>query len=106
MTTACPGLMTRLQRPSRVSTGSGSNMARICLNATRTAARRHQVLRGMRLLAYDGERGCDDLRGCVWRMMLLALPTEDWSWVNPEVDPFTYEIQWVCQRGNLRTQRT
>ena len=41
-------------------------MARICLNATRTVARRLEVLRRVHFLARWRERECDGLRGRVW----------------------------------------
>ena len=61
------------------------NMARVALNATRTAANRVKAL-GEAASWPTGVNG--DVRQYVDAMEDgIALPTKDWSWVDPETDP-------------------
>ena len=68
------------------------NTARVALNATRTHARRQKFCEESASWPsgwYQRQR-VREYCGCV-RMMVagVSLPTKDWCWVNPEVDPFT-----------------
>ena len=64
------------------------NSARVALNATRTAARRQKFCE-------ESASWPDETNGNVVDYVdeiaasSLTTPTKDWSWVNPEEDPYT-----------------
>ena len=63
-------------------------MTRYCLSATHTAARRLKFCEECISLP-DGVNGDTTTYVDAFGVDSIALPTKDWSWVNPEVDPFT-----------------
>ena len=69
------------------------NAARVALNATRTHARRQKFCEESASWP-DGTNG--NVREYVDAFeddTAITLPTKDWCWVNPEVDPFTrYDV--------------
>ena len=66
------------------------NSARVALNATRTHARRQKFCEESASWP-DATNG--DVRAvCGWvcqRAIGVNLPTKDWSWVDPQADPYT-----------------
>ena len=67
------------------------NSARVVLNATRTAARRQKFCE-------ESASWPDGVNGNVREYVdafgandAIALPTKDWSWVDPETDPYERE---------------
>ena len=82
------------------------NSARVALNSTRTAANRIKFLDE----AASWPTGLNgDVRGrlrITWTRMTtaIAVPTKDWSWVNPETDPPVAqrdESTWRRPKGSV-----
>ena len=74
-------------------------MARVVLNATRTVARRLKFCEEC-ISWPDGVNGnVTDYVDAFGGNATVALPTKDWSWVNPEVDPFTRHIVSEAYNG-------
>ena len=65
------------------------NSARVALNSTRTAARRQKFCEESASWP-DGTNGnVVDYVDAIVAASSLTTPTKDWSWVNPENDPYT-----------------
>ena len=65
------------------------NSARVALNATRTHARRQKFCEESASWPDATNGNAREYVDAMGETSGPALPTKDWCWVNPEVDPFT-----------------
>ena len=68
------------------------NSARVALNSTRTAARRQKFCEESASWPTMTNGNVLDYVDAITATSSLTTPTKDWSWVNPENDPYTRVI--------------
>ena len=65
------------------------NSARVALNSTRTAARRQKFCEESASWPMDTNGNVREYVDAIVANNSATTPTKDWSWVNPEMDPYT-----------------